>query len=321
MRTTKPLSPLVTLAPVTLAPDLLLGVAAVLGVAGVLLVEATRRLTRMPAAASAWTAGSAVALALGYFLFLWDRPLTARLLPFAALPVVANWTPLFAAVVSAAVLAQRNLPRPRRLAAAGVLCGAAAFSLVRPLLGRPPVCLDRWDGPICVQTTPTTCSPAAAATLLRMYGIPATEGGMAELCLSRAGGTPWQGLYRGLSLKTAGTAHRVVVYDRGLIELLDRATGPVILSAGIDVPHPAAARLARENGWTPGVRHSVVALGLTARGTVRVLDPAAGVGREEWSPEDLSVLWDGTAIGLTPRGSRVGDGGRSWRRFEPGRRR
>ena len=93
----------------------------------------------------------------------------------------------------------------RAAAASPALGCGRLLAATWPLLGRTPACSERWDElGTCLQTTDYTCSPACAATLLKKYGIAATEQEMAELCLTRRG-TSWQGLYRGLKLKTAGT--------------------------------------------------------------------------------------------------------------------
>jgi hypothetical protein len=74
----------------------------------------------------------------------------------------------------------------RRSYTAALLAGVAGLAAVIPLLGNVPKCGEHWDRlGTCLQTTRYTCSPAAAATLLRKYDIDATEQEMAELCLTR----------------------------------------------------------------------------------------------------------------------------------------
>jgi len=48
---------------------------------------------------------------------------------------------------------------------------------------------DRWSGDVCLQSTSHTCGPAAAATLLRRFGIAATERELAETAYTSASGT------------------------------------------------------------------------------------------------------------------------------------
>ena len=74
------------------------------------------------------------------------------------------------------------------------LFGTAAFALapvlkpfVRPI---PPESLnDRWDAGICLQSTPSTCGAASVATILKHYGVTASERELARDAHSYAGGT------------------------------------------------------------------------------------------------------------------------------------
>ena len=155
---------------------------------------------------------------------------------------------------------------------------------------------------MCVQTTPATCSPAAAATLLRAHGIAATEAEMAALCLTRERGTAALGLYRGLKLKTAGTPWDVEVFHTdpaGLRALVP--AGPAILTVRFDPGPGIDPRYEQLWGWLPGVQHTVVVFGFTAAadGKVEMGDPVAG--REHWSAKDLSVLWHGEGMRLVKR--------------------
>lgn len=48
---------------------------------------------------------------------------------------------------------------------------------------------DNWDGAVCLQTTLCSCGPACAATILRHYGVAATEAEIARECFTYKGGT------------------------------------------------------------------------------------------------------------------------------------
>ena len=48
---------------------------------------------------------------------------------------------------------------------------------------------ERWSNGVCLQSTPSTCGPASAATLLRWFGHPASERALARECFSYGGGT------------------------------------------------------------------------------------------------------------------------------------
>ena len=48
---------------------------------------------------------------------------------------------------------------------------------------------DMWSGKVCLQSTGSSCGPACAATLLRHFGIKATELEIARECFTSASGT------------------------------------------------------------------------------------------------------------------------------------
>ena len=166
------------------------------------------------------------------------------------------------------------------------------------LLGTPPPLDDRWKHGVCRQSSQTSCGAAAAATLLRAYGIESSETEMAELCLTRSAGTPMLGLYRGLKLKTAGTNWDVRPF-RGDIASLRTETGPVLLSVRFDRRATTDRRYEQAWGWSPGVAHAVVFFGFLPDGRVEIGDP--NVGREQWRVQDLEVLWHSEGIRLEPR--------------------
>jgi hypothetical protein len=154
----------------------------------------------------------------------------------------------------------------------------------------------------CAQTTPDSCSAAAAVMLLEREGIHTSEAEMARLCLTRKGhGTVPLGLFRGLWLKTvgAGMAPRVV-FPRTPVGL--NALGrPAILSIGLSgsAPPEIAERL-EGYGWARGLRHSVVMLAADPAGKwLEIADPS--YGRERWPTADLEYLWEGRALVLSPR--------------------
>lgn len=74
------------------------------------------------------------------------------------------------------------------------LLGVAAFSLVpimKPFVGPIPTgaLQNRWDGEVCLQSTPSTCGAASTATLLKHYGVEVTESELAAEAHSYTGGT------------------------------------------------------------------------------------------------------------------------------------
>ena len=129
---------------------------------------------------------------------------------------------------------------------------------------------------------------------------------MTDLCLTRKG-TLWQGLYRGLKRQTAGTQWDVEVFvgdvDR-LRELV--AEGPVILTVGLP-DEPVDEIYTTRYGWSPGELHSVVLFefgekkGTEADQKVQMGDPSVEGGREQWSIQDLRVLYRGRGLRLVRR--------------------
>lgn len=246
--------------------------------------------------------GVLVVTAMVYYLVeFWYDARLARWLPVSNLIVVGNWMPLGAAMLAALVWRHTQGPTWRRALPVGMLAFTAAFGLVHPILGRPPECKNRWDfNGVCNQTTDYTCSPASAATLLRMHGIKADEQEMAELCLTRHG-TSWPGLYRGLKLKTAGTKWDVEVLACSADELAAKYAGPpMILSVGLERGARVDAAFSAETGWIAGVNHSVVLLNFN-RGAAEIVDPSQPYCREKWDAETMQILWRGLAIRLVER--------------------
>ena len=74
------------------------------------------------------------------------------------------------------------------------LLGVAAFSIapiIKPFIG--PILVgslqDKWDGDVCLQSTPSTCGAASTATILKQLGVEVMESDLAAEAHSYAGGT------------------------------------------------------------------------------------------------------------------------------------
>jgi hypothetical protein len=223
-----------------------------------------------------------------------------RLLPVSNAIVMANWQLPAAGLVIG--LAWHVLPRPmwRRCLLIVPLAALGVWRSYSPLIGGPPDDLrNRWKGEVCLQSSFSSCGAAAAATLLRAAGIEASEAEMAGLCLTRSSGTTLHGLYRGLKLKTSGTAWRVEITG-GSVGALRGSGTPVLLNVGL--PRRAEGidpRYQRDWGWLPGFKHSVVLFGFLPDGKIEVGDPA--VGREQWFEVALDALWHGQGLRLVRR--------------------
>jgi hypothetical protein len=170
-----------------------------------------------------------------------------------------------------------------------------------PLFAKMPAVGDKWRDGVCRQTSPATCGPAAAATLLQSHSIPATEAEMAQLCLTTSKGTSLLGLYRGLKIKTRDTAWDVRPFIGTRQELAAMIKGPMILSVGLERGASVDPRYQQHWGWIPGVSHTVVLFNFDGADRINIGDPA--VGLETWSVTDLDVLWHGEGIYLVRRGT------------------
>ena len=189
--------------------------------------------------------------------------------------------------------ARRSLP-------VGIMICVAGFALVRPLFGTTPPCHNQWKGDVCLQSSLSTCSAACAATLLKAHGIDVQESEMAAACLTRKG-TSWQGLFRGLCQKTQGTPWVVEVSSPSWDALEATEEHPVIIDVGILSMEDVPKIYTEEYGWQVGQLHSVVDYGERPNNRVAIAEPTPGVGREEWTKDDLKILYRGRCYRLIPR--------------------
>ncbi len=87
------------------------------------------------------------------------------------------------------------LSRVSEKVGAGFLLGLALIGVVIPFLKpivRPLAASemeDRWDGEVCRQSTGSTCGPASAATILRHFGVTASESELARESWTSGSGT------------------------------------------------------------------------------------------------------------------------------------
>lgn len=283
-----------------MALDLVWGIALIVALAAGLFLGSAALARRLSSRALSTIAVLVLAALLLYIRTLWYDVRLANWLPYSNLIVVGNWLPLLAAVLAGIVWEKARDGSWRRYGSVSALGCTALYALLFPVLGSAPRCENRWDWMgNCLQTTDLTCSAASAATLLKAHGIESSEQEMAELCLTRHG-TSWQGLYRGLKLKTAGTKWdvQVVACSHGD---LPRMRGPMIISVGLDSSAARDTDYTREFGWVPGVNHSVILHGFTSFGCAVIADPTQELSREQWDEEMLRTLWRGYAIRLVER--------------------
>ena len=261
-----------------------------------------------------------VLLTILYVRFIWDDIRLARLLPFSNLVIVGNCLPLMSTFLAGIVW--HRIHHWRRVFGVAALWIAGSYAACTPLLElrwqsgtssriprllcyippEVPACEDNWtDIGICLQSTPATCTPACAATLLKFHGIDVTEAEMADLCLTRARGTNWAGLYHALKRKTEGTSLDVKVLYGSAAKLLGHLPGPVILSVGLPDDAAADSYYRTRWIWNPGEEHSILLQGYNDKGMLQIIDPNPRIVYELWRPRDLSVLWRGQGMALIPR--------------------
>lgn len=243
-----------------------------------------------------WLTLSVVAVI--FFCLYWAGQLFwARIVPSSAAIIYTNLAAIFAGLGTGWASRLPNTPRWRRAIMAVGLGLTSLAAILWPLLSialrPPPEGHDKWRGPVAMQTSWATCSPAAAATLLKAEGIAVSERDMIPLCLTDYAGTPTLGLYRGVKLMALRHERQVEIVDRSLEKLLSDDDWPVLLAVrlpfGVDDP-----RFEQEWGWIPGMGHSVVALRRDPSGGIVIADPA--VGLELWSESTLKTLWQGNGM-------------------------
>lgn len=78
--------------------------------------------------------------------------------------------------------------------------------LIAPVLGTK----NTWRDGVCIQSTPSTCGPSSAATILNHYGIKVTEAQMAKECHSYGGGTEIWYIARAIRRRGFNTHFKVI---------------------------------------------------------------------------------------------------------------
>jgi len=236
---------------------------------------------------------------LGFGFFLSDSVWIAKVLPLGAVVVYGNAMPILAGMLAGIVLRSR-LALWRRILPTAALALIAGYSLLAPILTKPPRCADRWKDGVCLQTSQASCGPAAVATLLAHHGIGATEEEMAGLCLTEEAGALFHGLCRGFRIKTEGTPFRMAIGTGSVEDLREAEDLPALVSVRLTPEVDRRdARYSAEWGWIVGVGHTVIVYAFPDDGYVEVGDPA--FGRERWGIEALRDLYVGRFITLEPR--------------------
>jgi len=229
---------------------------------------------------------------IGYVFFLRDSSLQILLLRNANTIFYGKWLLIIAGFAAGVLTQVSSVKMWRRAVLVLALLAASSmdffcyFIYPRPEGGNVT---EKW---LSIQTTESTCSAAAVASLLRIYGVEVSEKEMIRVCLSTVKGTPWQGVWRGVNLYAPPEYKAVLVRgkDRKNIEF------PILISAEFNSSSEEHTKYVSQWGWKPGTPHSVVLFERTENGYLTVGDPAIGI--ERWDDEALEVLWDGQGIVL-----------------------
>jgi len=284
------------LASVSVPADLLLAVVVMAAISTALFFLVYRVAGKLSARAKLALAAIVTVTIAVFSLLLLDSRRLLVILPFQAAIIYANFLLPLSAIL-AAVLWSTRTPAWRRLLLIFLCILLASRYAFGVMTVRTPECIDAWDDNVCLQSSHSTCSPAAAATLLACHGISITEEEMARLCLTGKHGTYLHGLYRGLRIKTRGTPLQVAVRSTDLAHLKNDVELPVILN--VRLTRKVARRdlrYAADWNWQVGITHTVVLFGFTDDDRVDIGEP--GVGREFWDVQALRDLWHGEYVCL-----------------------
>lgn len=278
--------------------DLLIAVAA-MGTLSVLAFHAGIQIGRRRAHRSTLLFAGSIVASLS-FAWLYSGHLEwARVIPASAVLYWSNWTAVLIAFTAGLAKQVPGLDHWHRpVAVAGLVAVAAAY-FVAPVM-RPwavPLTLsdaDQWDHGVCMQSHDSSCGAAAAATLLRLNGVPSSELGMARACLTSRQGTTPLGLYRGVASTARQFRRTARVAAKEPSEWIgaDQLPSIALVQFSDDAASGSLARLFGPRGEG----HAVVVLGVAEGGRWIIGDPA--VGRVTWSDAEFRSRFTGDAIYL-----------------------
>jgi hypothetical protein len=276
----------------TITSDLLTCLISIAVISAGLFVVGLRIGSRRGHRAIALAACVAALTLVAYAIWLSDNPVLTHILPLANVLLWGNLQLPAAALLGGVAWTSLRSPLWQRILLVSVLIAMGLWRESAPLLGRPPtIGPERWANGICRQTSTSSCSAAAAATLLSLHGIKTTEAEMIDCCLTHVQGTTTLGLYRGLKLKTAGTMWNVWA-DTPNADSLDRWPLPAVIT--VSLPGLGTGLLGT------GVGHSIVVLRIDENGKFEIADPFAG--RQFWTRQQLIDAYGGDLMALVPRG-------------------
>lgn len=238
-----------------------------------------------------------VTVLLIYAFGLHGAVLWARVMPFSNVILLSNLAPAILGVLAGVAIRHKGIASWRKGLSLVIFVAIAVFAAIQPVIRTIPRTNGHWRDGVCIQTSDASCSACCAATLLHDAGIKASEAEMADLCLTSTKGTTMLGLYRGLKLKTRGTNQRVYTLLGDVDDLRANTHWPIAMSVGLPPNADVDPIYEEQWGWTPGHRHAVVMYGFAENGRIDIGDPS--IGREQWTVDDLEVLFRGSAFYLS----------------------
>ncbi|QDV66112.1 cysteine peptidase family C39 domain-containing protein [Crateriforma conspicua] len=244
-----------------------------------------------------------VVLALVAAWALSGRLLWAVILPSAEAIFWANWMPAILCFTAGLATSTPGLHRWHRPATVGLLWILAACFWVgpfaRPWIAPATVLDDDWIGwrrGVCLQSHPSTCGPASAATLLSEHDIRSSEKDLMATCFTSRWGTEPLGLYRGLTLASAHAGLKPQPASPDSRQWVHRGQVPnvAIVRLGVEDSDGSLSR------WFGAAqeRHAITVLGRTDDGLWLIGDPA--IGLVSWTDAQMQKRFTGEAICLVP---------------------
>lgn len=248
----------------------------------------------------------AIVLCLTFAWLYSGRLAWARVIPHSAALYWSNWMPVLLLFTAGLATRTPGIRRACRPVAVGLLVLLASAYVLVPMI-RPIVApamltqVEGWKDDVCLQSHPSTCGAAAAATLLRLHGRSIDERTMVRDCLTSRFGSVPLGLYRGLAWQAFLSGKRARVADTDARRWFHLGQVPNVALIRYEDPRGfdedtldrflGPNRLPRR-----GEGHAIVVLGMTDGGRWIIGDPA--VGRVTWSAEEFEQRFTGDAIFL-----------------------
>ena len=279
--------------------DMLIGIVGITSLS-VLAYVAGRRIGKSVSSRRPLLFVQSILLSLAFAWTLEGKLSWAVAIPNSAAICWSNFMPVLLGFTAGLARWSSSLGEFKRPLVAGVLgCIAAAYILVpvvRPIAAPANVNPSEvnWIDGICLQSHPSTCGAASAATLLHRHGVQATESEMIDACLTSRAGTVPLGLYRGIALKADQSGRRAGIASREPSEW--NRLGQLPNVALVQFDSPAGNRSPSRLLGPHGEGHAVTVIGRADDGRWIIGDPA--VGQIYWNDEEFRSYFTGDAIYL-----------------------